>query len=67
MWENWIEIKLLYFFIDNWIINLFGITRIIPEFDRVIDTLFKEESKILSYNNRLDLIRMRWWIKYMSC
>jgi len=46
--------------------NIFGITRIIPEFNDVMDTLFKEGSEILSYSNKLDLIRMSQWVKYMS-
>ena len=46
--------------------NLFGIAKTILEFDGVMDTLLKEGSEILSYSNELDLIRMRWWIKYTS-
>ena len=40
-------------------INLFGIVRIIPKFNRVIDVLLKKGSEIMSYNDELDLIRMR--------
>ena len=39
--------------------NPFGIIRAIPEFNGVISVLFEKSSEILSYGNRLKLIRMR--------
>jgi len=39
--------------------NPFGVARTISEFDGVVDALLKEGSEILSYSNRLNLIRMR--------
>ena len=46
--------------------NLFSITKTVPEFNGVMTILLKKYSEILSYGNRLKLIRMRWWIKYVS-
>ena len=42
--------------------NPFSFARVIPEFDKVMDILFKERSEILSYGNKLDLIEVRWRI-----
>jgi len=38
--------------------NPFGIAKTIPEFNGDVDALLKEGSEILSYSDRLDLIRM---------
>ena len=38
--------------------NLFSITRTIPEFNRVVDAPLKGKSKILSHSGKLDLIRI---------
>jgi len=64
--EDWFEVIFLCFFVNNWMINPFSITRTIPEFNEVMSVLLKINSEILSYGNRLKLIRMRWWIKYAS-
>ena len=66
VWEDWTEVKLLCFFINNQMMNSFSIARTISEFNRVVDALLKEGSEILSYSDRLDLIMMRQWDEYVS-
>ena len=40
-------------------INLFSVTRTVPDFNGVMGVLLKKYSEILSYSNRLKLIRIR--------
>ena len=45
----------------------FFIARAIPESDRIVGIFIKEGSKVLLYCDRLQLIRIREWIKNLSC
>jgi len=46
--------------------NLFGFTRVVLKFNEVMDVSLKEGSEILSYDDKLDLIGIRWRIEYKS-
>ena len=46
--------------------NPFGFVKAFPEFNEVMNALFKKRSEILNYDNKLDLIEIRQKIKYMS-
>jgi len=63
-WEKRFEIELFCFFVNNYIIFLFGFTRALLKLNQIFKVSIKELFKILFYGDRLYLIRIHQWAEF---